>query len=633
MNFKTKLELLGHFISLHEDMLIPESDSSFSSATSTSSLICPATPTDNEGALDLSKKPKVMVEENPKVMYTEVVDLSFNKLEEEEGVLDLSNSKKNLVVNEINVPPSDNRPQYSLNSLIEALRNTIEQDRKDRRAPVGSYVMEVDKEDDQGEPVMKFVDLSSDSDNESDPPKQKCSSDVKISVKTFQVNGKTMFRCTKCNRVFSKSCTLSRHALVHTQLFPYLCGICDSKFRDMRVLLKHLDLHGEDVECPCQKCGKINNDKPVSNAVKDGRGKFQFKCDICGKQFDNVESCKTHVDFHTDETVSVSCSICKMKFTCHRALNRHRMSSHSLQNCPVCLESSSDLAAHMVNHPNVFIYKCGLCSDGFNRRPDLHDHLKVHTSLGNVGPQNQMRRRVKPLSKKTLEARLMKKTKSVAKKMARKKATSTKDSEEQAENIKVETFDDKDVVTKAVIMQEKEETCSKNHTAKPGNEGNIPHFVMMIDSTDDLDEKKNKEDYRKERKHGSEKMSAAQERNAPNNGNQLQELSTDKCDEHPTSSPVNENPTSSPIKNESLKAESMNLRRRSSRRCRWHDNDSVCERCDGAFIKTIAFERKQKKTSPTSSGDLNQLISRDEDLTTLTGATDSVPSPAADSAK
>lgn len=101
-------------------------------------------------------------------MYINVVDLLFNKLEDGDEVLDLLNFKKNLVVNEINVFSVDNRFQYSFNSLIEVFRNIIEQDRKDKRVFVGgSYVEEVEDEEEgvqEGESVMKFVDLSLDFD-------------------------------------------------------------------------------------------------------------------------------------------------------------------------------------------------------------------------------------------------------------------------------------------------------------------------------------------------------------------------------------------------------------------------------------------------------------------------------------
>ncbi|XP_078329513.1 uncharacterized protein LOC111100791 isoform X1 [Crassostrea virginica] len=662
LDFSTKIDLLSHFMSLHEDMLIPEGDLSDPEPDPGAKDIPEANeeveggaedeeeeeafipPMDTSGALDLTK-PKVTVEKNPGMMYTNVVDLSFNTLEEGEGegALDLSNSKKNLVVNEINVPPADNRPQYSLNSLIEALRNTIEQDRKDKRGPVDSYVLEVEDEEEdlsqqqqqEKKQFMEFLELSSDSDSESEVARAETSasstSDVKISVKTFQVNGKTMYRCTKCNRVFSKSCTLSRHALVHTQLFPYLCGICDSEFRDMRVLLKHLDLHGEDVDCPCQKCEKINREKTTSSStakVKNTAKKFKFKCDICGKQFSSAESCSIHVESHASGTVSVSCNICKMKFSCHRTLTRHRMSSHSLQNCPVCLESSSDLAAHMVNHPGVFIYKCGLCSDGFNRRPELHDHLKVHTSLGNTKPQNQLKRRVKPLSKKTLEARLLKKTKSAERKATKKRMmgkTVRKGEEPESQNIKVETFVDKGVVTKALIIPEKEESKSKDNereakvktTGKAGDLGNIPHF-MMIDSSVDFEVDPNivkKDEESRKRKFVDSGTTATDVTKVEiKEENFMEEVSEGKTENHSSASIKSE--SSSPV---SSSSGPMSLRRRTSRRCRWHDNDSVCERCDGSFIKTIAFERKQqKKTSPTSSStDLSQLVPSEEDIRSL----------------
>lgn len=303
------------------------------------------------------------------------------------------------------------------------------------------------------------------------------------------------------------------------------------------------------------------------------------------------------------------------------------MSSHSLQNCPVCLESSSDLAAHMVNHPGVFIYKCGLCSDGFNRRPELHDHLKVHTSLGNTKPQNQLRRRVKPLSKKTLEARLLKKTKSAERKVAKKRGAAKgsgveKQQQQKAKNIIVETLEDKGVVTKAVIIPEKEEESkeaeseAKNKTAaaKVESVGNIPHF-MMIDASVNF-EFEPKECIEKNQNSNMSSNGMTHEVKVEKmevENSATQEMATNKKGEDLITSPIK-----SEVPLPVASTGSMSLRQRRSRRCRWHDNDSVCEQCDGSFIKTIAFERKQKKVSPTSSGDLSQLVGSGEDLDSLT---------------
>jgi hypothetical protein len=37
---------------------------------------------------------------------------------------------------------------------------------------------------------------------------------------------------------------------------------------------------------------------------------------------------------------------------------------------------------HMRTHFGFTLYRCGLCGDGFNSRPHLHDHLRIHTQLG-----------------------------------------------------------------------------------------------------------------------------------------------------------------------------------------------------------------------------------------------------------
>lgn len=222
-----------------------------------------------------------------------------------------------------------------------------------------------------------------------------------------------MYRCIKCNRVFSKFCTLFCYVLVYIQFFLYLCGICDLEFRDMRVLLKYLDFYGEDVDCLCLKCEKINQEKIVVNFVKKlkfGKG-LKFKCDICGKQCNTEESWKSYVNSYILGIVFVSCNICKMKFFCYRVFNRYRMFSYFLQNCSVCFEFFLDLVVYMVNYLGVFIYKCGLCSDGFNRRFEFYDYFKVYISLGNIKFQNQLRRRVKFLFKKIFEVRFLKKTK------------------------------------------------------------------------------------------------------------------------------------------------------------------------------------------------------------------------------
>lgn len=115
LNFKIKIEFLGYFIFFYEDMLILESDF----FVKDEDFLCTVDEEglgvseegvfiDIVGVLDLIKF-RVIVERNLDVMYINVVDLFFNKLEDGDEALDLFNFKKNLVVNEINVFSVDNR--------------------------------------------------------------------------------------------------------------------------------------------------------------------------------------------------------------------------------------------------------------------------------------------------------------------------------------------------------------------------------------------------------------------------------------------------------------------------------------------------------------------------------------------
>lgn len=115
LNFKIKIEFFGYFIFFYEDMLILESDflvkdEDFSGTVDEEGFGVSEDGVfiDIVGVLDLIKF-RVIVEKNLDVMYINVVDLFFNKLEDGDEALDLFNFKKNLVVNEINVFSVDNR--------------------------------------------------------------------------------------------------------------------------------------------------------------------------------------------------------------------------------------------------------------------------------------------------------------------------------------------------------------------------------------------------------------------------------------------------------------------------------------------------------------------------------------------
>ena len=721
MNFDNKTDLLRHFLELHQDMLVSDD-------TNTGHILSLL---DNDSleklqntvldALDLStKSSKVKVERNKAGLLTQVIDLSQVSFGDEEA-LDLTKSKEalaigednRLIISELNIPPADDRPKYSLNSLIEALKNTIEQDKKDR--PVGQHEYDAGSEHSEEEEhyVDRFRDLSSDSDHTESGGE----GEFELSVKTVVVDGKTMYKCNKCSKSFSKSCTFAKHAMIHAKLYPYRCGICNMKYRDMRVLLRHLDWHGENVDCPCKKCEKIEKEERKG---LEGNKVCRFKCDICGKAFVSAEVCKVHVNMHSQEN-SLECEKCHMTFTCHRNLSRHRKSVHSLQFCPYCLESCTDLVAHFKKHDTAVLYRCGLCDEGFNSRPHLHEHLKVHTVLGKVAENTEPPTVPKRLTKGKVSKEIIE-VKDVElaveeKKLAAKAVTSAGEKKSTAaatiakeeikpkppasafvsqklrDKIKIETFD-KDrsgkIITKAVILnpdvsepehkmevdkvvsdtpavtsfvdinmhsvpdvqdvteeitipttvlelpgvvtekvvtekivpvsemmelvsasqsllREEENRVMDQNTAKSellsSGEAQILEGLSVLSGIPYSDQEKvSKQDKNVEKLQINEKEVSTHEKSVEGSesksGNEENKGGLDADGEKVTTKV--DTPTTG-----------MSLRRRTSRRCRWHDNDSVCERCDNTFIKKIAFGRKPKRgsrDSPRTSEEGSSLV-------------------------
>ncbi|KAK3095471.1 hypothetical protein FSP39_015082 [Pinctada imbricata] len=717
VNFDSKADLLRHFLVLHQDMLVSEDSEnipvSLLSEGENNAEKLASTVFD---ALGLASSSKVKVERNRDGLFTQVIDLSQVNFSEDE-VLDLSKTKEaltigednKLVISELNIPPADNRPKYSLNSLIEALRNTIEQDRKDkpsiRQSLSTSFEQLVGEE---GEQIFK--ELSSDSsDKNSDPDSD---SEYQVSVKTVNIDGKTMYKCDKCNKTFSKSCTFARHAMIHAKLYPYRCGICNLKYKDMRVLLKHLDWHGENLDCPCKKCENSENEGSKDSEVNKV---CHFQCDICGKSFVSDEVCKTHVNIMHSQGSSMKCETCDMKFTCYRMLSKHRKSAHSVQFCPYCYESCTDLASHFKKHEGAYLYRCGLCSSGFNSRPHLHDHLKVHTLLGKVseeGTSSTVKQVVKakninkqlkagaldlgPASSEQEKSITLKASDFLNKKLQDKIIVETFDKDKTGktitkslviDNCQTGVEEDPGMTSEEVIMEEVIQETPTGDTYLDIDFQSMPDQsvieipicteenvnISIPTTVQDIAEEvtPHTENLPQSESQATEvtiESQTAEIENAPQEAETVTEISVNdkvvadgdiQAESNIQNEPIQEqftmkNATEKKLEGDVSKDEvrdqkdseseekeknvgesskvtssGISLRRRSSRRCRWHDNDSVCERCDTTFVRKIAFGRKPKrsKDSPRSSvddGSLNLPIAEnyhegiEDDALTLT---------------
>jgi hypothetical protein len=78
---------------------------------------------------------------------------------------------------------------------------------------------------------------------------------------------KSKFTCTECGIKLKKLATLKKHLLSHTNLKPYNCRICHSKFTTKGNLVKHLKTKAHVNRCICS--GMNENDEKISKITNE----------------------------------------------------------------------------------------------------------------------------------------------------------------------------------------------------------------------------------------------------------------------------------------------------------------------------------------------------------------------------
>ena len=130
---------------------------------------------------------------------------------------------------------------------------------------------------------------------------------------------------------------------------------------------------------------KMHMEVEADAEIQDGtKTKFIYKCNVCGKEYNNKSNCHRHLKSHTD-TKGYKCGYCGKAFT-HRYEVRMHCRTHTGERpfkCPICtrgFNESGNLRRHMkIHEKDNSPYKCGVCFKGFNDTMRLNAHTKVHT--------------------------------------------------------------------------------------------------------------------------------------------------------------------------------------------------------------------------------------------------------------